>query len=68
MCQLGIPLVVQSDKGTHFTALFFKETCRTSGIKHKLSSANYSQSQGQVERQNQLVSTFRCVIDVEPYS
>ena len=33
-----------------------------------MSSANYPQSQGQVERQNQLVDNIRCVIEDEPYS
>ena len=28
VCQFGIPLIVQSDRGTHFTALVFQESCR----------------------------------------
>ena len=42
--------MVQSDRGTHFTALVFQETCKALGIKHILSSANHPQSQGQFER------------------
>ena len=68
VCQFGIPLMVQSDRGTHFTALVFQETCKALGIKHILSSSNHPQSQGQVERQNQLVDNIRCVIEEEPYS
>ena len=55
VCPFGIPLIVQSDRGTHFTAVVFEETCRALGIDHRMSSPNHSQSQGQVERQNQLM-------------
>ena len=68
VCQFGIPLMVQSDRGTHFKALVFQETCKALGIQHILSSANHPQSHGQVERQNQLVNKIRFVIEEEPYS
>ena len=68
VCQFGIPLMVQSDRGTHFTALVFQETCKALGIKHISSSANHPQSQGQVEHQNHLVDNIRCVIEEEPYA
>ena len=36
VCQIGIPLIVQSDRGTHFTAVVFEETCRALGIDHRM--------------------------------
>ena len=68
VCQFGIPLMVQSDRSTHFTAMVFNESRTALGNKRKLSSANHPQYQGQVERQNQLVENIRCVIDEEPFS
>ena len=68
VCQFGIPLMVQSDRCTYFTALVFKESRTSLGNKSKLSSANHPQSQGQVERQNQLVENIRCVIHEELFS
>ena len=59
----GLPKKVRSDRGSHFTAEVFKGLCTNAGIKHKFGSPEHPQSQGQVERQNQLVNQVRCVCD-----
>ena len=59
----GMPSTLRSDRGTHFTAEVFEEVCRLSGIKHKLGSPEHPQSQGQVERQNQLINQVRCLCE-----
>jgi hypothetical protein len=59
----GMPSTLRSDRGSHFTAEVFEEVCRLSGIKHKLGSPEHPQSQGQVERQNQLINQVRCLCE-----
>ena len=59
----GMPSTLRSDRGKHFTAEVFEELCKQSGIKHKLGSPEHPQSQGQVERQNQLLNQVRCLCD-----
>ena len=59
----GMPRIVRSDRGRHFTAEVFEELCRLSGVKHKLGSPEHPQSQGQVERQNQLINQVRCLCE-----
>ena len=65
----GMPSILRSDRGKHFTAEVFEELCKLSGIKHKLGSPEHPQSQGQVERQNQLINQVRCLCenDVEKW-
>ena len=65
----GMPKRIRSDRGSHFTAEIFKELWRSAGIKHKLGSPEHPQSQGQVERQNQLINQVRCLCenDVEKW-
>ena len=60
--QFGIPLVVQSDRGTHFLGTVFTKFCRQLGITQWFSSPNHPQSQGQMERQNQLLDNVRCLM------
>ena len=48
---------------THFTADTFEGVCRLLGIKHKLGSLEHPESQGQVERQNQLLNHVRCLCE-----
>ena len=69
LCLFGMPRSMRSDRGQHFVAEVFEELCRRSGIKHKLGSPEHPQSQGQVERQNQLVNQIRCLCenDVEKW-
>ena len=66
MCVFGVPLTVQSDQGTHFTSMVFEQTCRDLGIEHLLGSPAHVRSQGQVERQNQLIDNVRCVAGENP--
>ena len=65
----GMPQRIRSDRGTHFTAEIFEELWKSAGIKHKLGSPEHPQSQGQVERQNQLINQVRCLCenDVEKW-
>ena len=58
-----MPSTLRSDRGKHFTAEVFEELCKLSGIKHKLGSPEHPQSQGQVERQNQLINQVRCLCE-----
>ena len=63
---LDIPAVVQSDRGSHFTGAVFAQLCADLGIRQALSSPNHPQSNGQVERQNQLIDNVRCVCGKDP--
>ena len=60
-----IPEVIQSDQGSHFTGDVFSKLCAAIGIRQALSSPNHAQSNGQVERQNQLIDNVRCVCDAD---
>jgi transposase InsO family protein len=63
LCLFGMPKTMRSDRGPHFIAEVFEELCRRAGIRHKLGSPEHPQSQGQVERQNQLFNQVRCLCD-----
>jgi transposase InsO family protein len=63
VCKFGFPLALQSDHGRHFTAQVFEEMCKLSGISHKMGSVGHAQSQGLVERQNQLLNQVRALCD-----
>ena len=52
--QFDLLEVIGSDQGPHFTAIMFETTCRELGIEHARGIPEHAQSQGQVERQNQL--------------
>ncbi len=54
---------MRSDRGPHFIAAVFEELCKKVGIRHKLGSPEHPQSQGQVERQNQLLNQVRCLCE-----
>ena len=68
VCVFGVPLTVQSDRGTHFTSIVFEQTCRDLGIEHPLGSPAHARSHGQVEHQNQLIDNVRCVAGENPAS
>ena len=59
--QCDLPEVTGSDRGPHFTATVFETVCRELGIEHAKGSPEHPQSQGQVERQNQLLANIRAV-------
>ena len=63
VCIFGVPSSINSDQGTHFTSELFEGICKVLGIKHKLGAPKHPESQGQVERQNQLLAQVRCVCD-----
>ena len=68
LCTLSsYPKVISSDRGGHFTSSVFESMCELSGIKHKMGAPGHPQSQGQVERQQQLLNQVRslCNNDVE---
>ena len=66
--QFDLPEVIGSDQGTHFTAIVFETVCKELGIEHARGSPEHAQSQGQVERQNQLFANIRAVCNRNPAS
>ena len=54
----SIPKKIISDRGPQFTLTFMGELCKTLGIKRAMSTAYYSQTDGQTERINQEVKVF----------
>uniref|UniRef100_A0A8C5QB28 Polyprotein n=1 Tax=Leptobrachium leishanense TaxID=445787 RepID=A0A8C5QB28_9ANUR len=57
----GIPDSITSDRGTQFTARFWKAFCSILHITGNLSSAYHPQSNGQSEKTNQILEQFlRC--------
>ena len=63
VCSLCVPKLVTSDHGPHFAAKVFEYMCELAGIKHRMGAPGHARSQGQVERQNQLLNQVRCVCD-----
>ncbi|XP_043207685.1 uncharacterized protein LOC122373556 [Amphibalanus amphitrite] len=61
ICTFDVPLVITSDRGPHFAAETFRAMCRRTGVRHRMGAPQHAQSQGQVERQNQLIANLRCV-------
>lgn len=65
ICTFGVPATANSDRGTHFTAETFEALCKMVGINHKLGAPKHPESQGQCERQNQLMAQIRCMCENE---
>ena len=63
VCTLGVPVKANTDRGTHFTGAVFEALCRLVGIRHDLGAPMHPESQGQCERQNQLMAQVRCVCE-----
>ena len=63
VCLFGAPEIIRSDRGTHFTAEIFTDLCQLMGIKHRMGSPEHPESQGQVERQNQLMNQVRSLCE-----
>ena len=61
ICTFDVPLLITSDRGPHFAAETFRAMCRRVGVRHRMGAPLHAQSQGQVERQNQLIANLRCV-------
>ena len=56
---VGLPKVIQSDRGSNFTSKVFARVLKQLGIKHNLSSAFHPESQGALERYHQ---TFKSML------
>ncbi|XP_053904103.1 protein NYNRIN-like [Malaclemys terrapin pileata] len=50
--RFGIPVSINSDRGTHFTGQIVKELCAALQTQHNLHCPHHPQSAGTVERQN----------------
>ena len=53
-----IPRKILSNKGPQFASKFIEEFTKALGTKKQLSTAYYSQTDGQMERINQKIGTF----------
>ena len=59
----GVPGILYSDRGSVFTGQFWKQLWSVLGTQLRFSTAYHPQTQGVIEKMNQLVSqTLRCVI------
>lgn len=64
ICQHGVPEYIISDRGTQFTSRFWARTCSHMTIDHRLSTAFHPQTDGQTERQNQVMEQYlRAYVD-----
>ena len=64
VCLHGMPRAIHSDRDVRFQSQFWKELWRNSGTKLRFSTAYHPQSQGLVERMNQVVEqVLRCSLD-----
>ncbi|KAI0993261.1 hypothetical protein K3495_g14923 [Podosphaera aphanis] len=54
----GLPDSIISDRGTHFTAEFWRWLCKLLGVDHRLSSAYHPQTDGQKERMNARIEQY----------
>ena len=63
----GIPAKVVSDNGTHFTAALFKKFAREWGFELVLSSPEYPQGHGLIERHIQTIKKCMHKCDVSGY-
>lgn len=54
----GIPSVIRSDNGTHFTGKEFGKFCKEWGINHKTSSPYHHQSNGLAEKSVQIIKNI----------
>ena len=44
ICRYGLPKVIQSDRGTHFTSEVFQKVCHLAGVKHKMWTPGHAES------------------------
>lgn len=60
----GLPMVIDSDQGSHFTAEITKQLCTALNITQRFHIAGHPQSSGQVERSNRTIKTaLRKMVD-----
>ena len=63
---VGMPRNLVSDRGSLFTSKFWSSLCYYLGSKRKLSTAFHPQTDGQTERQNQILEHYlRCYVNFE---
>ena len=55
---VGLPRIIQSDKGSNFTSKLFSKVLKGLHIKHSTSSAYHPESQGALERYHQTFKTM----------
>lgn len=58
VCRYGMPNGIVSDRGSVFTSAFWSAVCFHSKIKRRLSTAFHPQTDGQTERQNQVLEHY----------
>ena len=64
ICMHGVPDYIITDRGTQFTSKFWTRVCSHMTINHRLSTAFHPQSDGQTERQNQVMEQYlRAYVD-----
>ena len=62
----GLPKYITSDRGTQFTAKFWKELCKHLGINARMSTAFHPETDGQTERLNAVMEQYlRCYISYQ---
>jgi hypothetical protein len=65
-CIHVLPNDIVSDKGTQFTSNFWRGLFQLLGVKINLSTAYYPQTDGQIERVNQILEQYlRCIINYQ---
>jgi transposase InsO family protein len=55
VCLHGVPKMIVSDRGTHFTSKFWEKLHESMDMKLNFSSAYHPQTDGQTERVNQIL-------------
>jgi len=66
ICSFGIPETIITDRGSTFASNFWKRVCSNMSTDHRLSTAFHPQTNGQTERQNQMMKQYlRAYINYE---
>ena len=58
ICKRGVPDNIVTDRGTQFTSRFWIQVCSHLSTDHRLSTAFHLQTDGQTERQNQMIERY----------
>ena len=58
ICMHGVPEHIITDRGTQFTSRAWERVCSHLTINHRLSTAFHPQTDGQTERQNQVMEQY----------
>jgi hypothetical protein len=68
MCIFGVPIRIESDRGSAFTSRTFRMFCETYGIKHTLNAVATPRANGQCERYNHTIVNMLATSSVEAES